>query len=174
MPGCSLAFRKFGPSPSTNLAFGKRRHPRHDNVESNDHAAHDPETLGVFCAVESEQYSEDDSAKIAHGSYRAAENTVGVRVDVWDEGEIGSVGLMLATKGMLRKTRGREAVPITSFQEESHASDQSKHGGFVLGIEEADGDEEGAGDDTDEDDPAFFQPEVGGDVFVQEVTDYAA
>ena len=37
----------------------------------------------------------------------------------------------------------------------------------------ADGDEEGAGDDADGDDPAFLQPEVGGDVFVEEVTDNA-
>jgi hypothetical protein len=64
--------------------------------------------------------------------------------------------------------------PVTSFEEERHSSDQPEHRGFVLWIEEADGDEEGAGDDADEEDPAFLQPEVGGDVFVEEIADDAA
>jgi len=43
-----------------------------------------------------------------------------------------------------------------------------------LWVEEADGDQEGAGDDADEEDPAFLQPEVGGDVFVEEIAYDAA
>ena len=64
-------------------------------------------------------------------------------------------------------------APITSFQEKRHAGDQPEHRGLVLWVQEADGDEEGAGDDADEDDPAFFEPEVGGDVFVDQVADDA-
>jgi hypothetical protein len=70
--------------------------------------------------------------------------------------------------------KGDEVVPITSFQEKRHAGNQPKHCGFVLWVEEADGDEEGAGNDAYEEDPAFLQPEVGGDVFVEEVADDAA
>jgi hypothetical protein len=40
-------------SPS-NLALGKRRHPTHQQVETNDHAAHDPEALGIIRAMEPE------------------------------------------------------------------------------------------------------------------------
>jgi hypothetical protein len=86
-------------SPS-NLALGKRRHPTHQQVETNDHAAHDPKALGIVCAVESEQDREDDAAEIAHGANCTTEDTVGVRVDVWDEGEIGTVVLMLAKREM--------------------------------------------------------------------------
>jgi hypothetical protein len=65
-------------------------------------------------------------------------------------------------------------VPVTSFQKERHSSDQPEHCGLVLWVEETDGNEEGAGDDADKEDPAFLQPEVGGDVFVEEIAYDAA
>jgi hypothetical protein len=43
--------------------------------------------------VESEQDGEDDAAEIAHGTHCAAEDTIGVRVNVWDEGEVGATDL---------------------------------------------------------------------------------
>ena len=82
-------------SPS-NLALGKRWYPTHQQVETDDHAAHDPEALGIIRAVESEQDREDDAAEIAHGANCTTEDTVGVRVDVRDEGEVGAVNLVLA------------------------------------------------------------------------------
>lgn len=67
-----------------------------------------------------------------------------------------------------------EVGAIASFEEEGHAGDQTKHGRFVLRVEKADGNEEGAGDDADKENPAFLQPEVGGDVFVQKIADDAS
>lgn len=160
-------------SPPSNLALGKRRHPTHQQVETNDHASHDPEALGIIRAVKSEQDGEYDAAEIAHGAYCAAEDTVGVRVDVWDEGEVGSADLDVS-EDEDKRGQWKKVLPVTSLQEERHSSDQPEHRSFVLWIEEADGDQEGAGYDADEEDPAFLQPEVGGDVFVEEVADYAA
>lgn len=65
-------------------------------------------------------------------------------------------------------------IPVPSFQKERHPSDQAEHGRFVLGVQEADGDEESAGDDSYGEDPGFLQPEVGRDVCVEEVADDAA
>jgi hypothetical protein len=90
-------------SPPSNLTLGKRRHPSHQQVETDDHTPHDPKTLRIVRAVESEQDGENDTSKIAHGAHSAAENTVGMRVDVWDESEIGSVVSVLATKGDSRR-----------------------------------------------------------------------
>ena len=82
--------------PPSNLALGKRRHPSHDDIEGNDHAAHDPETLGVIRAMEPEQNGEYDAAEVAHGAHRATEDTVGVWMDVRDKSEIGPVVSVLA------------------------------------------------------------------------------
>lgn len=41
--------------------------------------------------MEPEQDGEDDAAEIAHGADRAAQNTIGMRVDMWDQREVGSV-----------------------------------------------------------------------------------
>ena len=51
--------------------------------------------------MESEQDGENDTSEIAHGAYRATQDTVCMRVDVWDESEIGSVVSLLAMKGDL-------------------------------------------------------------------------
>lgn len=63
---------------------------------------------------------------------------------------------------------------VAGFEEESHARHEPEHGRFVVRICEPDGDEEAAGGEADEGDPEFFEPEVGGDVGVEEVGDYAA
>lgn len=63
---------------------------------------------------------------------------------------------------------------VAGFEEESHARHEPEHGRFVVRICEPDGDEEAAGGKADEGDPEFFEPEVGGDVGVEEVGDYAA
>lgn len=67
-----------------------------------------------------------------------------------------------------------EVRSVAGFEEERHAGDEAEHCGFVLGVEETDGNEEGACDDADEEDPGFFEPEVGGDVFIEEVADNAS
>lgn len=67
-----------------------------------------------------------------------------------------------------------EVGTVACFEEERHAGDEAEHGRLVLRIEKADGNEEGAGDDADEDDPALFEPEVGGDVFVEKIADDAS
>ena len=103
--------------------------------------------------MESEQYRKYYSSKVSHSTNRTTKHAVGVRVHVWHQSKVRA---------------------IAGFEEESHAGDQTEHRGFVLWIEEADGDEEGAGDDTDEKNPAFLQPEVGGDVFVEEIADDAS
>jgi hypothetical protein len=160
-------------SSSSNLALRKRRHPSHQQVETNDHASHDPEALRIIRAMEPEQNRKDNASEIAHGAHRAAEDAIGVRVDVWDEGEIGTV-IAGVSEDKDKSGGGEGVIPVTSFQEKRHASDQPEHCGLVLWVEEADGDEEGAGDDADEENPAFLQPEIGGDVFVEEVADDAA
>lgn len=103
--------------------------------------------------METEQNSKYHTSKIAHSTHSTAQNAIGVRVYVRHEGEIRTVA---------------------SFEEERHASDEAEHCRLVLGVEQADGDEEGARDDSDEKDPGFFEPEVGGDVFVKEVADDAS
>jgi hypothetical protein len=55
--------------------------------------------------MESEQNRENNTSEIAHRTDRAAEDTVGVRVDVWDEGEIGTVISVLVRKKCLRMMR---------------------------------------------------------------------
>jgi hypothetical protein len=103
--------------------------------------------------MEPEQNSKDDSAKVTHSTNSAAQNAIGMRVYVRHQSEIRT---------------------IAGFKEESHAGDQTEHCRFVLRVEQADGDEEGARDDADEEDPAFLQPEVSGDVFVEEIADDAS
>ena len=73
--------------------------------------------------MEPEQDSKDDSAKITHSTNSAAQNAIGMRVDVRDKSEIRT---------------------IASFEEKSHAGDQAEHCCFVLWVEQADGDEESA------------------------------
>jgi hypothetical protein len=103
--------------------------------------------------MEPKQYRKDHTSKIPHSTDRTTQNAIGVRVNVRHQSEIR---------------------PVAGFEEERHAGDEAKHGRFVLGVEEANGDEEGAGDDADEKDPGLFEPEVGGDVFVEEVADNAS
>jgi hypothetical protein len=100
-------------SPPSNLALGKRRHPTHQQVETNDHASHNPKALRIVRAVESEQNREDDAAEIAHGAYRTAQDAIGVRVDVWDEGEVGSADLDVSEDEDERgQWKGRKSYPL--------------------------------------------------------------
>lgn len=140
------------PSSPTNLALRKRRHPGHDDIKPNDHAAHNPETLRIIRPMEPEQNRKDHASKISHSADSAAQHAIGVWVYVRNQSEVGTVA---------------------GFEEERHAGDKAEHGRLVLRVEQADGDEEGAGDDADEDDPTLFEPEVGGDVFVEQVADDA-
>lgn len=158
--GNSLWQRSFLPepvpsnsSPSSNLPLGKRRHPSHNHIKSNNHASHDPEALRIVRAMESEKNSKDDSAKVPHSTNRSAQNAIGVRMHMRNQRKIGS---------------------IASFKEESHACYQTEHRRLVVWVEQSDSDEEGAGDDADEEDPGFLEPEVGGDVLVEEVADDAS
>lgn len=139
-------------SPATNLSLGERWHPREDKVEANDHDTHNPEALSIIGTMEPEQNSKDDTAKVAQGADRAAQDAVGLRVDMRNECKIGS---------------------IASFQKESHTSNEPEHGALLMWIAQADGDEEGAGDDANEEDPGFLHPQVRGNVLVDEVADYA-
>lgn len=103
--------------------------------------------------MEPEQNREYHTSKIAHSTYSTAQHTIGVRVNVRHQGEIRT---------------------IAGLEEEGHAGDEAEHCRLVTRVEEADGDEEGAGDDAYEEDPGFFEPEVGGDVFVEKVADDAS
>lgn len=103
--------------------------------------------------MEPKQNREYHTSKIAHSAHSTTQNTIGMWVYVRHQSEIRAVA---------------------GFEEERHAGDEAEHCRFVLGVEQADGDEEGAGDDADEEDPGFFEPEVGGDVFVEEVADDAS
>jgi hypothetical protein len=139
--------------PATNLTLRKRRHPRHHDIKPNHHTSHNPETLRIVRPMESEQNSKDYSTKVSHGTHCSTQNAVRVGVHVWYQSEIGA---------------------IACFKEESHTGDQPEHCRLVVWVEEADGDEEGACGYADEDNPAFLQPEVCGDVFVEEVADDAS
>jgi hypothetical protein len=79
--------------------------------------------------MEPKQNREYHTSKISHSTYSTAQDAIGVRVYVRHQGEIRT---------------------IAGFEEEGHAGDEAEHGRFVLRVEEADGDEEGAGDDADE------------------------
>jgi hypothetical protein len=79
--------------------------------------------------MEPKQNREYHTSKIPHSTHCTAQYAIGVRVYVRHEGEIR---------------------PVAGFEEERHAGDEAEHGRFVLRVEEADGDEEGAGDDADE------------------------
>ena len=103
--------------------------------------------------MEPKQNRKNHTPEIPHSAHRPTQHTIGVWVDVRHQSEIRAVA---------------------GFEEERHAGDEAEHCRFVLGVEQADGDEEGAGDDADEEDPGFFEPEVGGDVFVEEVADDAS
>lgn len=103
--------------------------------------------------MEPEQNRKYHSSEIAHSADSAAQNAISMRVYMRYKCEVGTVA---------------------GFEEERHAGDEAEHGRFVLRVEQADGDEECAGDDADEEDPGFFEPEVGGDVFVEEVADDAS
>jgi hypothetical protein len=138
------------PSPPTNLPLRKRRHPGHDDIEPNDHATHDPETLRIVRPMEAEQNRKNHTSKISHSADSTAQHAIGVWVYVRNQGEV---------------------CAVAGFEEERHTRDEAEHCRLVLRVEEADSDEEGAGDDADEDDPTFFEPEVGGDVLVEEIAD---
>jgi len=103
--------------------------------------------------MEAEQDRKNHASKVAHSTNSAAQHAIGVRVYVRHQGKIRTVA---------------------GFEEERHACDEAEHCRLVLRVEQADSDEEGTGDDADEDDPAFFEPEVGGDVFVEEIADDAS
>lgn len=66
--------------------------------------------------------------------------TVGVWVHVGDEGVVGAVA---------------------GFEEKGHTGNQAKHGALLMGVGEANGDEECAGDDGEEVDEVFLAPHVG-------------
>lgn len=103
--------------------------------------------------MEPEQNRKNHTPKITHSAHSAAQNAIGMRVYVRHQSEIRTVA---------------------SFEEERHAGDEAEHCRFVLRVEQADGDEEGAGDDANEQDPGLFEPEVGGDVFVEEIANDAS
>ena len=85
--------------------------------------------------MEPKQNRKYNTPKIPHSAHSTAQNTIGVRVYVRHQSEIRTVA---------------------GFEEERHAGDEAEHCRFVLRVEEADGDEEGAGDDADEENPAFL------------------
>jgi hypothetical protein len=61
--------------------------------------------------MEPEQNRKDNASEIAHGAHRAAEDAIGVRVDVWDEGEIGTV-IAGVSETKTRVEEGRESYPL--------------------------------------------------------------
>jgi len=139
--------------PTTNLPLWNRLNPTNRHIQRHNHNPHDPKTLLIQRPMISEQNRKNHTTQITHGANRAAKDSIRVRVHVRHEREIGAVA---------------------RFEENGHAGDETEHHAFVVGVEEADGDEEGARGDADEGDPGVFEPEVFGDFGVEEVGDYAA
>lgn len=106
---------------ASNLSLGKRRHPRKEQVESNDHSAHDVEAFMVVGALKSEQDGKDDASKVTHRTNRATQDTIGMRVYVRHKSKVSS---------------------ITSLEEKCHARNQAEHHRFLVRIGETNGDEE--------------------------------
>ncbi|KAA8576641.1 hypothetical protein EYC84_006730 [Monilinia fructicola] len=95
---------------------------------------------------------EDDAAQIAARAHDPTDDAVCAGVYVRHEGEVGAVA---------------------GFEEEAHAGDQGEHGGGGLGVCEADGEEEGAGEEAEGEEVQFLGLDVVRAV-VEEVGEHAA
>ena len=103
--------------------------------------------------METEQNRENHITKVSHSANSAAQYAIGVWVYVPHQSEV---------------------CIVSSFEKERHTGDEAEPRRLVLRVEQADGDEEGAGDGADEENIALFEPDVGGDVLVEEIIDDAS
>ena len=97
----------------------------------------DPERLRVVLLHVPEDDSKDDTTKVASSTSHPRDNTIGLRLNVWHESEV---------------------CPIASFQKDSHTSNEPKHSRRVMGIREANGEQESPGDNAQEVNPGFLDP----------------
>lgn len=139
--------------PPANLPLRNRPHPRQTHVQSDDHASHDPEHPRVLTRMVAEDDGEDDTTKVTRCTNNARQDTVSVRVDVRDEGKVGT---------------------IPGFHEDGHECDKSNHSIKVVRVQHADDDEEYTAHDADEVDPELLRPEAAVGVLVDQVADEAA
>ena len=111
---------------TTNLSLGNWSDPAQGHVDGDGDDTDDPEDLRIVVAVVTEDDGEDDASKIANSTGAATDDTVGIGMHVWDEGEVGTVA---------------------GFEEEGHAGDETEHIVVCLRVGETDGNLESTSDD---------------------------
>lgn len=143
------------PLSATDLSLRDRPDPTHSNVDSNGHRANDVEGLGVVLAALPEDDGEDDATKVARSAGHTGHDAVGMRVNVRHQSVVGAVAC---------------------FQKKRHAGDEAEHGVLLLRVQDANGDQEGSGDDGETVKPNLFGPGRAGfavDVVSHDATDGA-
>ena len=149
-----------------NLALGNRSNPTQTNIDRDSDDADDPDDLGVMGAVVAENDGEDDAAEIARGAGASGDDAVGVGVDVCS-------GFMLARRrhsgGRARKEGEHtghegEVSSVAGFEEEGHSRNEAEHRTLIIGVDDANGNEEGAGDEGEGVDQSFLAPHSGSSV----------
>lgn len=140
---------------TAHLALWNWPDPGEQDVEGKVDTANDPEGLGVARAVihESENDGEDDAAEVPDATREAADDAIGVGVDVRDEGEVGAVA---------------------GLEEDGHEGDEAREGGQVVRVDLADDDEQHARDDAAGVHPGLLEPDAAAEAVVQQVGDDAA
>lgn len=132
--------------------FRNRSDPRNTNIDTNGNSSNDPDDLTVILAIVAEDDGEYDTTEVTSCADYTTEDTIGEGMDVRHDGEVGAV-------------RG--------IHEDGEAGDESEHGGFVVRVEETDGEFETTHRHAAEDDPHLLAPDRAG-VFVDDVCDDAA
>jgi len=137
-------------SATANLPLRNWRDPAENEVKSDVDDADDPERLGIIGAVinKPKDDAEDDAAEVTGRACRAGDNTVGVRVDVRDEAEVGAVA---------------------GLEKYGHQRDKAKHGRQVLGVQLPDDDQEGAREQATNHDEYLLRPEAPSRHLIQDV-----
>ena len=115
---------------ATDLSFRDRSNPSKNQIHTNDHGTHDPDSLWIILStlrsqVEAEHKRKDDTTKVTTRASEAGHNTIVGREDVWHVGEVQTIG---------------------TIHEERHGSHETEHCAVVVGVELADDDEESTGD----------------------------
>jgi hypothetical protein len=76
---------------ASNLALGDRRDPDGSEVHHDADDSQNPDTLAVVGAIVAEDDCTDNTAKVTGSTNEARHDTVGKRMNMWDEGEVGTV-----------------------------------------------------------------------------------
>lgn len=134
---------------TTDLSPRDRVDPGDTDIDRNSDHADDPESLAVVGLQVAEDDGEDDTTQVTSGTSYTRDDTVGVWMNMRNDGKDSSIG---------------------SLEEESHPSDKTEHGGLVLGVQNTDGNLESTGDDGKGMEPCLLTPDGPG-LLVEKISD---